>query len=78
MIKRLVLFLVRKKLGLKKFERFRFANQKSKTNWYFFGDYYIWKVVSYDGCAINRAAQSSVSLNYLLSGECKVVKVQWE
>lgn len=78
MIRRLVLFLVRKKLGLKKFERFRFANQASKTNWYYFGDHYIWKVWSFDGYAINHTVQSNVSLNYLLSDQCKVVKVKWE
>ena len=34
-MKRLIIFLVRKKLGLKKGEHFRFANQASRYNTYY-------------------------------------------
>ena len=33
---RLILLLIRKKLRVKKYEAFRFANQKSKYDYYFF------------------------------------------
>ena len=33
---RLIIFLIRKKLGLKKYEHFRFTNQKDKQNYYYF------------------------------------------
>ena len=35
-MKRLIVFLVRKKLGLKKGEHFRFTNQSSPYNTYYF------------------------------------------
>ena len=37
-MKRLIIFLVRKKLGLKKGEHFRFVNQSSPYNTYYFTD----------------------------------------
>lgn len=67
---RLIVFLIRKKLGLKKYEHFRFTNQKDKKNYYYFTRTKIMKNV--DGL-YNR--QSNVSLNYLLSSECKLEKV---
>ena len=76
MIKRLILFLVRRKLGLKKYEDFRFANQKHPYNYYFVDGDGIWKCEP----DINtvRYRLSNVSLNYLLSDQCEVVKVKWE
>ena len=36
MLRKFILFLIRRRLGLKKNERFRFANQRSKLDYYFF------------------------------------------
>ena len=68
MRKRLVMFLIRTKLGLKKYEQFQFANQKSNAVYYFADDQVV-KVWRSD------AGPSSVSLNYLLSDECEIVRV---
>lgn len=80
MIKCLVLFLVRRKLGLQKYESFRFANQKSERNFYWIGGTTIWKaVIGPRHCLdFQHVVKSNVSLNYLLSDECEVVKVKWE
>jgi hypothetical protein len=74
MIRSLVLFLVRKKLGLKKYEEFRFANQRSEHNFYYIDEDGIWKCEPF-GDNVRCYNPSTVSLNYLLSSECKVVKV---
>lgn len=71
LIRRIVIFLVRKKLGLKAYEGFRFDNQKSETDWYMFTDDEVLKVTYND----HYICQSSVSLNWLLDGECKVHKI---
>lgn len=63
-MKKLILFLVRKRLGLKTHEYFQFKGQKSSAV-YYFGEDAIYKV---EGAYIKR---SSVSLNWLLSDECK-------
>ena len=77
MIRQLVLFLVRKKLGLKKYEEFRFANQKSDSDFYFIDEDGVWKCRPQNDKSRSYRL-SGVSLNYLLSGECEVVKVKWD
>ena len=73
-MKRLIIFLVRKKLGLKKGEHFRFANQVSRYNTYYFTDDAVMKHFSrWKG---PDDVKSSVSLNWLLDDECKIVKVE--
>lgn len=67
-MKRLIIFLVRKKLGLKKYEQFQFANQKSDAV-YYFSDGEIVKLRR------GESRPSSVSLNYLLSDECEIRRV---
>lgn len=91
-IKFFVMFLVRKKLGLKKYQEFQFDNQKDKTNRYYFSDYEIVKIepvrkiykkykddegvtIEYESCREEYQRPSTVSLNYLLSDEVKIVKV---
>lgn len=69
-MKRLILFLIRRKLGLKKWQGFRFDNQKSKTDYYFFGNDALWKNPEFD-----VIIPSNVSLNWLLHSECKVIKL---
>lgn len=65
MIKRLILFLVRMRLGVKKREYFRFTNQKNKAV-YFFSDDGLVKI------AADGIAKSRVSLNWLLDDNCKI------
>ena len=65
-MKRLIIFLVRRRLGLKKHERFQFINQRSNA-WYYFSDTNLMKV---DG---NLITQSNVSLNWLLDDNCIIV-----
>lgn len=66
MIKRLIIFLIRVKLGVKKYEEFRFNNQKSQFDTYFFTDTQLLKVEK------SKVRSSSVSLNWLLDDECKI------
>lgn len=42
-LKGLTVFLIRKKMGLKKNEKFMFSNQKSKTDMYWFDKSVLWK-----------------------------------
>lgn len=87
-MKLLILFLIRRRLGLKKGERFRFDNQKSKFDEYFFTDTELMKFepkfVPYRNDAKWEIEQgvnahyrpSSVSLNWLLNDECKITKCE--
>ena len=68
-MKRFILFLVRKRLGLKKYEYFKFDNQKSNTT-YYFTDKEIWKIDN-DNFVVEL---SGVSLNWLLNDDCKIIK----
>lgn len=66
---KLIIFLIRRRLGLKKYERFRFINQKSKDNFYFFNSTNLIKYSAVD----NAAIESHVSLNWLLSDKCEIM-----
>ena len=70
MIERLIVFLIRRRLRLKKYQRFRFANQKT-DNVYYFSEYMLIKIPE-DKRPISRAEKSLVSLNWLVSDECEV------
>lgn len=67
-MKRLIIFLVRKRLGLKKYQVFRFKNQKS-SDLYFFGQVTLLKIRGDGGLE-----RSGVSLNWLLDDECEIEK----
>lgn len=71
MVERLIIFLVRKRLGLKKYENFRFVNQKSIHDYYFFGETILMKYEASN----NLFRRAGVSLNWLLDDECKVEKL---
>jgi hypothetical protein len=71
MLNRLIYFLVRKKLGVKKGEHFQFAGQKGNTT-YYFKDAYLVKVKHRDEGDIERP--SNVSLNWLLDDRCVILK----
>ena len=73
-MKRLIIFLVRKKLGLKKGEHFRFVNQSSPYNSYYFTDDAVMK--HFGRWKYTDDIKSSVSLNWLLDDECKIMKVE--
>lgn len=68
-MKKLVVYLIRKRLGLKRFETFRFKGQKTKTV-YYFTDQRIVKV--HRGGVM---APSGVSLNWLIDDACEIERV---
>ena len=70
MIKKIIIFLIRCRLRLKKGQRFRFKNQKT-DNVYYFTEYRLIKIPE-DKRPVSRAEKSLVSLNWLLSDECEV------
>lgn len=76
MIRRLIIFLIRMRLGLKKYQDFRFDNQKSKTDSYYFDSYNLIKMECYKGNFNLR--KSSVSLNWLLNDNCRIHKIKRE
>lgn len=67
LIRKIVIFLVRKRLGLKLHQPFRFANQRHVCDYYYFTPETLKKYRDIDGVRY----PSSVSLNHLLSDECK-------
>lgn len=73
MLRRLIIFLIRMRLGLKKYQDFRFDNQKSKTDSYYFDNESLMKIeFREDGAHIR---ESSVSLNWLLNEKCRIHKI---
>ena len=73
MLRKFILFLIRRRLGLKKNERFRFANQRSKLDYYFFTEDTV-KKASHSENGFEYI-DSRVSLNHLLSDEIEIVKI---
>lgn len=75
-MKRLIIFLVRMRLGLKTYEMFQFSNQKTDDIYYFTGTVLMKKVLhTYSDCTIWSDEFSGVSLNWLLNKDCKIRKV---
>ena len=66
-MKRLIIYLLRKKLGVKLFEKFQFVGQKSDDCYWFTKDD-IYKYVANTGVV----RPSSVSLHWLLDDNCEV------
>lgn len=71
MIRRLVIFLIRKKLKVKKHQMFQFANQKSKIDIYWFEKDCLVKLTN-EGKYLKL---SGVSLNWLLDDECEIMRL---
>ena len=70
-MRKMILFLIRKRFGLKEYELCRFTNQKTSDH-YYFTDKALMKVrPSYH----NVRSLSQVSLNWILDDECKVRKL---
>ena len=67
-MKRFIIFLIRKRLGLKKNELFRFSNQLEQSV-YYFTDTTLMKI------KYGYVDKSGVSLNWLLDDECKIEKM---
>ena len=68
LVRKFVLFLIRKKLGLNKYEEFRFIGQKSDAV-YWFTNYRLMK--RWRG----QTMLSGVSVNWLLDKDCKIERV---
>ena len=79
MLTRLIIFLVRMKLGLLPYQTFRFANQKSKLDYYYFEPKRLVKVEYHHQDPFypnGRSYKSSnVSLNWLLNERCNIVLI---
>lgn len=68
-MRRVVIFLIRKKLGLKKYEIFRFTNQKSNAIYYFTTTNIMKSCNGY-------TEPSGVSVNWLLDDECEIERIR--
>lgn len=68
-MQRLIIFLIRKRLRLRKYQRFRFENQKSPTDCYFFTSDALMKE---SARGYRRGAR--VSLNWLLDPKCHITR----
>lgn len=75
MAKRIIIFLIRKRLGLKRGERFQFVNQKSENDEYYFDSKSLVKVWVRPGYGF-KYVESSVSLNWLLNDKCEIRKME--
>lgn len=67
-MRRFIIFLIRKHLGLKKYENFKFANQKSDAVYYFTESNLMKRWNGY-------TTLSGVSINWLLDDECEIEKI---
>lgn len=72
MLNKLILFLIRRKLNLRKFQLFYFNNQVNKNDRYFFNDYRIVKITFHKEY-VRITQNSNLSLNFLLSKECETL-----
>ena len=72
MINRIIIFLLRKRLHLKKNEQFQFKNQNSKNDYYYFTNTKIMKKSK----KYNFCVESNVSLNWLLNKDCHIEKME--
>lgn len=73
-MRRFIVFLVRKRLGLRKHQIFRFANQKSEATYYFCGNGLV-KIVDGGWPGLCNQEPAGVSLNWLLDDECEIEKL---
>lgn len=67
-MRRFVIFLIRKKLGLRKYEKFKFVGQKSNAV-YYFTESNIMKFWH------GQTVLSGVSVNWLLNDDCEIERV---
>lgn len=69
-MKRLIIFLVRRRLGLRTVQLFQFKGQKNKNNYYYFEDDCLMKIE--EGL---WHVPANVSLNWLLDSKDEIVKL---
>ena len=67
-MRKLVIFLIRKRMGLKKREKFKFVNQKSDAV-YYFTDEFLMKYWH------GQTMLSGVSINWLLDNDCEIERI---
>lgn len=65
---KLIIYLITKKLGIKRNQTFRMKNQANQNDRYFFGNEMLIKLKRVNDSYIPK--KSSISLNFLLSDEC--------
>ena len=70
-MKKRILKLIMKKLGVKDQEHFQFADQREEFIEYYFTDEAMMRVDTETG----EVKESRTTLNYLLSDNCKIVRV---
>lgn len=70
LLNHMIIFLFRKKFNLKKYQPFRFENQKSTDEHYYFTDDSLKKMNKY-----GRLVFSKVSLDWLLNKDCNIIPV---
>lgn len=70
-MRRLIIFLIRKRLHLDVGQAFRFANQKSNKDYYFFTHDALIKMI---WMGQYYPVTSSCSLNWLLDDKCRIVR----
>ena len=71
-MKRLIIFMIRRRLKLKQWQRFQFKNQKNKRQYYYFEPT---KLIKIECVKPEKLCESGVSLNYLLSDKCEIKKL---
>ncbi len=69
MLDRMIIFLIRRKLGVKKFQRFKFKNQKQEGE-YYFNSFRLVKILKIKKKV--KQEESGVSLNWLLNNDCEI------
>lgn len=73
LIKKLIVLLICKRLKIDEYELFRFTNQKSNNDVYFFTNDGLWKTWWSKGNEMfDYAVKSTVSFNWLLDDDCKI------
>ena len=70
MTKRLIIFLIRMRLGVGLYQKFRFVNQKTRDV-YYFTEEKLMKITGIEKWEVS----SSVSLNWLLDPRCEITTV---
>lgn len=77
-MKKFILFLIRRKLGLKKYQSFQFAGQKNKKDLYWFEDDRLMKEEVIDEFNV-EFRPANVSLNWLLNDDCDIlIMSEWD
>lgn len=71
-MKKRILKLIMKKLGVKDQEHFQFADQREEFIEYFF----TYEALMRYNPETNEVKESRITLNYLLSDDCKIVRVR--